>query len=1146
MSTLSLFNPPKLPSQGFSHWQLGNFASLGLVVAQLFAKQPGLYLLVAPNNAMAARLEEALAFFYGDTSLTIPFPDWETLPYDHFSPHQDIISDRLATLSRLPHLTHGVVITTVSTLMQPLPPTSYLDAHAFYLNKKDTLNLDVLKTRLAHAGYYHVNQVREHGEFAVRGSIIDLYPMGSTHPLRIDLFDNEIDSIRTFSTETQRSGEEIDHIRLLPAKEVPIQTESIERFRQAWRSAFGGNPTRCPMYQAMSEGITSPGIEYYLPLFFDKTATLFDYLPAKTPCVLIGDTAQQASEFWQEITFRYAQGRHDSERPLLPPEQLFLTPEQLKQHFEHTSGVQLWEGTEKGEAPISVQAAPQVAVNHRTDAPLAALNTLLETTPGRVLFCAETLGRREALLTLFRGIHLAPTSFSSFNDFLASNEKIGLVISPLDVGFQLHHPDLLVLTEAELTGRRVMQRRLRKKAVEDPDAIIRDLTELQLGDPIVHLDHGIGRYRGLQTLTVGDQLAEYLMLEYHGNDKLYVPVANLHLVSRYTGADAEHTPINKLGTAQWERAKRRAAEKVRDVAAELLDLYAKRASRPGERYTLNDTQYANFCAQFPFEETPDQLTAIEQVFADLMSDKPMDRVVCGDVGFGKTEVAIRAAFLVVNNNKQVIMLVPTTLLAQQHYRSFQDRFADWPIVVECLSRFKTAKEQEKVLSQLKEGKVDIVIGTHKLLQNNIDIKNLGLVIIDEEQRFGVKQKEKLKALRTNVDMLTLTATPIPRTLNMALAGIRDLSIIATPPEKRLSVKTFIHEANDGLIQEAIQREIMRGGQVYFLHNDVSTITKKAAEIEKLVHEAHVSVAHGQLHERDLERIMTDFYHRRHNVLVCSTIIESGIDIPTANTIIINRADKFGIAQLHQLRGRVGRSHHQAYAYLLTPGKDQLTSDAKKRLDAIAAFDDLGIGFTLSTHDLEIRGAGELLGESQSGDMHEIGFTLYMDLLSRAVDALKHGKEPDLDTQLLNQRTDIDCHVSALIPDDYLADIQLRLQFYKRIASAKAVSTLDDIQVEMIDRFGLLPPPLKQLFAISELKLKADDLGILKIDLTEVSGKIEFGPQPHIKPETIIRLIQQPSSPYRLDGPTRLRVVLPTHLPEERVTLAHHILNELAS
>lgn len=1098
------------------------------------SKQP--ILIIVPDSLTVAQLTDAIHFFTGEDSL-LHFPDWETLPYDHFSPHQDIISERLAVLSRLPTLKTGAVITTVDTILHRLPPNDFLTAQSLILEVGEKLNLDVFRTRLAHAGYHHVSQVQEHGEFAVRGSIIDIFPMGSRTPFRIDLFDNEVDTIRIFSPETQRTTEKISKINLLPAKEFPMTEESIERFRQAWRNQFSGNPLKAPTYQDISEGICSPGIEYYLPLFFDETSHLFNYLPENTLIITVGDIQSKAEELWKEVMQRYEQGRHDTFRPLLEPQRLFMPTTWLKESINQYDVIKL-----SGEKE---NISPTFEINHKAVRPLAPLEAFISEYDGRVLFCAESMGRREVILQLFRSINLSPTYFHTWKEFLTSDVQYGIAVTPLEDGFTIESPKITLITETQLYGKRVMQRRLRKKSPQDTDALIRDLTELQLNDPVVHIDHGIGRYSGLQTLTVGDQVAEFLCLEYQGGDKLFVPISSLHLISRYTGADPDNTPINKLGTEQWQKAKRRAAEKVRDVAAELLDLYAKRAAHPGHKYMLPQDQYATFAASFPFEETPDQLQAIEQVFSDMASDKPMDRVICGDVGFGKTEVALRAAFMAVQNNKQVAVLVPTTLLAQQHFQNFQDRFADWPIQVEMLSRFRTGKEQDSVLKRMEDGKVDIVIGTHKLLQDDIKFKSLGLVIVDEEHRFGVKQKEKFKALRSHVDMLTLTATPIPRTLNMALSGIRDLSVIATPPARRLSVKTFVHDYQNAIIQEAIQREVMRGGQVYFLHNDISTINKKAEEISALVSEARPTVAHGQMHERELERVMSEFYHRHSNVLVCSTIIESGIDIPTANTIIINRADKFGIAQLHQLRGRVGRSHHQAYAYLLIPDRKSISKDAIKRLDAISAYDDLGIGFTLSTHDLEIRGAGELLGEEQSGDMQEVGFTLYMDLLSRAVDALKSGNEPEYDTSLLYRRSEVDLHITALIPEDYLYDVQLRLILYKRIANAKSVSELDEIQVEMIDRFGLLPLPVKNLFAQSELKLVADALGIIKIEANDKGGKFEFNNQPNIAPETIIRLIQDKSQRFRLDGPSRLRFTLPPHAPHERVALVASTVGELS-
>jgi transcription-repair coupling factor (superfamily II helicase) len=1145
MQNKTIFNPP-LPSDENRHlsWALPHGASAGLALSNAVTQNNQPFLVIAPDSLSAAHILEELNFFSGKPDEILNFPDWETLPYDHFSPHQDIISERLTAMYRLPQMQRGVIVTTISTIMQRLAPQEFLDGHSFVLKCGDKLNQDILRTRLANAGYQNVSQVREHGEFAIRGSIIDLFPMGSEEPFRIDLFDDEVETIKVFSPESQRTTESMDEVYLLPAKEVPMTEAGIEKFRQEFRNAFDGNPLHCMTYQDVSEGICPPGIEYYLPLFFDHTATLFDYLPKNTVIVSVGAADKHAKEFWHEIETRYEQNRYDTSRPLLQPDKLFLQPNDISQQIKQYANLNINHAGEQHDIYFKTTETPALEINHKSSQPLSALQEYVESYPGRILFCSESIGRREVLLQLFRQIKLEPKVYTGWHEFLDSDSQHGIVVAPLEQGFELSELQLSVIAEAQLYGKRVMQRRLRKKSVQDPDALIKDLTELKIDDPVVHIDHGVGRYLGLKTLEVGDQVNEFLCLEYQGNDKLYVPVGSLHLISRYNGSDPERTPINKLGTEQWARSKRKAAEKARDSAAELLDLYARRAAKPGFKYEIPQDQYDKFAADFPFEETADQLNAIEQVFQDMTSDKPMDRVICGDVGFGKTEVALRAAFIAAQNGKQTAVLVPTTLLAQQHYQNFLDRFAEWPIEVECLSRFKTKKQQEKIIDRLKDGTLDIVIGTHKLLQSDIAFKRLGLIIVDEEHRFGVKQKEKLKAMRASVDILTLTATPIPRTMNMAMSGIRDLSIIATPPLRRLSVNTFVSEYKDSLIKEAIQREILRGGQCYFLHNDVATIEKKVEDIKALVGEARVTHAHGQMHERELERVMSEFYHRHYNVLVCSTIIESGIDIPTANTIVINRADKFGIAQLHQLRGRVGRSHHQAYAYLLTPDKKLLTKDANKRLEAISAFHDLGVGFTLATHDLEIRGAGELLGEEQSGEMQEVGFTLYMDLLSRAVDALKQGKEPDFENALINTRSEIDLNMTALIPDTYLADVQLRLQFYKRIASCNTIGELDEIQVEMIDRFGLLPDTLKTLFAINELKIRADELGISKIEANAKGGKFEFKDQPKIKPETIIKLIQTRPDDFKLDGPGKLKFKLKQHDAAQRTTMVEDVINQL--
>lgn len=1151
---MSIVTPLKLPlipnTKQTLTWQNLFGTSISLSLATVAATHDRPLLVITPDSFSANRLHDELAFFHEITkdSPLISFPDWEILPYDQFSPHQDIISSRLAALYQTPRLKKGIIITTIQTLMHKLTPREFLEGNMFLLNVNDKINIETMRLQLEKAGYRCVEQVREHGEFAVRGAIIDLFPMGSGTPYRIDLFDDEIDSIRTFSPDTQRSLEKIEKIALLPAKEFPIDDEAIELFRQQWRSQFSGNPLNCPLYQDISEGICAPGIEYYLPFFFKSTNTLFDYLPENTLVISIENTHSKADEFWQEVRTRYEQHAHDIIRPLLTPPQLFLqTPEvfnHIRQHTHIKIQAQAVVSDHSHYYDFSTEQPLQLNVNHKATQPFQVLDGFLKTYQGRVLFCAETMGRREVLLQLFNTIHIRPTFCHSWAEFLASHEKYTIMIAPLEDGLILHHPELMLIAESQLFGKRIMQRRRRKETSQDIDAIVKDLTELTIGSPIVHIDHGVGRYLGLQTLQLGEQTAEFLHIEYADSAKLYVPVASLHLISRYTGTEAENAPLHKLGTDQWQRAKRKAAEQLRDVAAELLDLYATRAAQKGYAYKELDGQYSAFAAAFPFEETPDQLQAIQQVINDMASEKPMDRLVCGDVGFGKTEVAMRAAFMSVQNGKQVAVLVPTTLLAQQHFQTFQDRFAEWPIRIEMISRFKSAKDQKNAITALEEGKIDIIIGTHKLLQENIHYPSLGLVIIDEEHRFGVKQKERLKALRANVHILTLTATPIPRTLNMAFAGIRDLSLIATPPARRLSIKTFVQEFQNSVIHEAVTREILRGGQVYFLHNDVATIEKMARDIEKLIPEARVGIAHGQMRERELEEVMADFYHRKFNVLVCTTIVESGIDVPSANTIIIHRADKFGLAQLHQLRGRVGRSHHQAYAYLLIPSKKLLTPDAVKRLDAISAYENLGIGFTLATHDLEIRGAGELLGKNQSGNMQEIGYTLYMDLLNRAVLALKAGKEPDLET-IKSTETEVELQIPALIPADYLADVNIRLQCYKRIASAKTSQELDDIQVEMIDRFGLLPDTTKNLFAVTLLKQHAALLGILKIEANAKGGKMHFNDKPNIDPMALIKLIQNKSQQFKLDGPNKLKFTLETHETKDRVALVERVLGNFA-
>ncbi len=1121
-------------------------AALSLAIAESASSAKRFTLLLTADSQSAERLKEELAFFTPELPV-LHFPDWETLPYDVFSPHQDIISQRIAALYQLPELTHGVLVVPITTALHRLAPKRFLLGSSLVLDVGQKLDVEQMRLRLEAAGYRCVDTVYEHGEFAVRGALIDLFPMGSTLPYRIDLFDDEIETLRTFDPENQRSIEKVDSVRLLPAREFPVKKESVTGFRARFRERFDVDFRRCPVYQDLSTGITPAGIEYYLPLFFDETSTLFDYLPEDTQVFSLPGIEQAAEQFWKDVRNRFEERRVDPERPLLPPADLFVPVEDC------FARLKLWprvvasqEDVETGIGRERFHASvlPELAIEAKASEPLGALRRFLDEFPGRVLFTAESAGRREVLLELLARLKLRPQEVDGWPAFLQSKERLAISIAPLDDGLLLQQPQLALIAESPLFGQRIMQRRRREKTRDVGENVIKNLTELREGAPVVHIDHGVGRYQGLITLEIEGQSAEFLQLQYAEEAKLYVPVASLHLIARYTGSDDALAPLHRLGSEQWQKAKRKAAEQVRDVAAELLDIYARRAAREGYAFQDPQLDYDTFSAGFPFEETPDQQAAIEAVRADMLAPKPMDRLICGDVGFGKTEVAMRAAFIAVHSGRQVAVLVPTTLLAQQHYNSFRDRFADWPVRVEVMSRFKSAKEIQGAAQELAEGKVDILIGTHKLLQEDVKFTNLGLVIIDEEHRFGVRQKEQLKALRSEVDILTLTATPIPRTLNMAVAGMRDLSIIATPPARRLSVRTFVMEANKPTIKEALLRELLRGGQVYYLHNDVKTIEKCAADLAELVPEARIGIGHGQMRERELEQVMGDFYHKRFNVLVASTIIETGIDVPSANTIIIERADKFGLAQLHQLRGRVGRSHHQAYAYLLTPPRKQMTPDAEKRLEAIANAQDLGAGFVLATHDLEIRGAGELLGDGQSGQIQAVGFTLYMEMLERAVKAIQKGEQPNLD-QPLGGGPEINLRVPALIPEDYLPDVHARLILYKRIANAADEDGLNELQVEMIDRFGLLPEPAKHLIRLTLLKLQAEKLGITKIDAGPQGGRIEFAADTPVDPMALIKLIQTQPKRYKFEGATVFKFQVPMERPEERFNTLEALLERLA-
>ena len=1133
-------------------WITPHGSALGLALAEAADRHDGPLVVITHDTHAAHALETAIGAFAGSDLEVLQFPDWETLPYDLFAPHPDILSQRVATLYRLPSLKRGVLVVPVATLMQRLAPRSYIGGSSLVLENRQRFKLDEESQRLIASGYRHVPQVFEPGDFAVRGAIVDIFPMGSAEPYRIELLDEEIDSIRTFDPETQRSAQKVERVRLLPAREFPLTEETARSFRNALRERFPIDPRRCPLYQDIKEGTAPAGIEYYLPMFFagsvfGPTESLFEYLADNAVFVVCEGALDAAQQFHRQAMDRYEQRAHDIERPILPVAELYLSPDQVREQLNLRSRIDLVaRGSDERAVDLGTQPAPSLPINRKDEAPAAELSRFVASYPGRVLIATESAGRREALIEQIAAAGMKIETVGSWQDFshAEAGSRLAITVAALEQGFALNQPALCLLTEHELLGERAQQGRRRKRAARDPEAVIRDLSELAIGSPIVHIDHGVGRYQGLLKLDVGGSDGEFLAIEYAKGDKLYVPVAQLHLVSRYSGTSPELAPLHSLGGDAWERAKRRAAEKVRDVAAELLAIYAQREARSGTALPVDRLMYEQFASAFQFEETPDQLQAIESVIGDLSQPRPMDRVVCGDVGFGKTEVALRAAFVAAIAGKQVGVLAPTTLLAQQHYQNFRDRLADWPIRVEVLSRFKTKKETTDALAKLADGQIDIMIGTHKLLQPDVKFKDLGLLIVDEEQRFGVRQKEQLKKLRAEVDLLTLTATPIPRTLNMAMAGLRDLSIIATPPAHRLAVKTFIGAWDPALIREAFQRELQRGGQVYFLHNEVDTIEKTARELETLVPEARVRIAHGQMPERELEQVMLDFYRQRFNVMVCTTIIESGIDVPSANTIVINRADKFGLAQLHQLRGRVGRSHHRAYAFLIVPDTRSITSDAEKRLEALASLEDLGAGFTLATHDLEIRGAGELLGEQQSGQIEEVGFAMYRDMLDRAVRALKTGQVPDFELGSSHE-AEIELHLAALIPDDYLPDVNARLTLYKRIASAADDDGLRDLQVEMVDRFGLLPDAVKNLFAVTQLKLRATPLGIRKLELGANGGRVLFRPKPNIDPATVIRMIQTLPKVYALDGQDKLRIKLQLEGVAERIRVAGEIIAALA-
>lgn len=1137
-SELPIPKPSKL-----SHVDLAVKGEDGLALANLAQKlndnSQTLFIITA-NAFDAQRLLEEIPYFAPNLSVNL-LPDWETLPYDQFSPHPDLISERLTTLYQVAQNSCDVVIVPLSTALIRLSPKAYLSANTFMLKKGQTLDIEALRRQCAEAGYHHVTQVISHGEFSVRGGLVDLFPMGSALPYRIDLFDDEIESIRTFDVDTQRSLYPVPEIRLLPAREFPLDEAGIALFRSQFREHFEGDPQRAKIYKDVSKGIATGGIEWYLPLFFEQTASLLDYLPENAVLCLHGDLDLSAQTFWREANSRYKLLAHDAERPLLTPDTLLIKTDEFFKATQAFSRISLSLSNQKS-------ALPALDIERRAEQPLHKLQQFITDFKGRVLVLAESLGRRETITQLFAEHGLKPSLIETWDAFKQSDDHFILGVSPLHHGFLLDDKSakkaVAVITEAELYAATVRQQRRREKEkARSTEGMLKDLSELRMDDPVVHEQHGVGRYKGLVNIDFGEGETELLLLEYAGDDKLYVPVSQLFLISRYSGGPPESAPLHRLGSGNWEKAKKKALKQIRDTAAELLNLYAQRAARRGHAFTLSLQDYERFAEGFPFEETPDQLEAIENVIKDMQSGRPMDRLVCGDVGFGKTEVALRAAFVAVMGGRQVAVLVPTTLLAEQHFNNFSDRFAEWPIKIAEISRFRTAKEQKEALAGLEAGKIDIIIGTHRLIQKDVKFKNLGLVVLDEEHRFGVRQKEQLKALRAEVDVLTLTATPIPRTLSMAMEGLREFSIITTPPQKRLSIKTFHTDYSEGIIREAALREFKRGGQVYFLHNEVDTIHSMREKLERILPEARIAVAHGQLRERELEHVMRDFYHQNFNLLLCTTIIETGIDVPTANTIIMNKADMFGLAQMHQLRGRVGRSHHQAYAYLLTEPNRKITVQAQKRLDAIQLMEDLGAGFHLAMHDLEIRGAGELLGDSQSGEMQEIGFHLYSDMLNHAVKQLKAGKEPDLNAPL-GLTTEINLHTPALLTNKYCPDVHERLVIYKRLANCIDDDALDGMQEELIDRFGLLPEQGEALIACHRLRIASKNIGVIKIDASADAIQLQFNPKADIDPTKLIALLQRDRR-CRMNGPDKLRVTVGLEDIQHRTDFVKVLLKEFA-
>lgn len=1129
------------------NWRHLYGSASSLAVAELAQYRPVVY--VCSEASHLHYVEKELSFFCSSTIKPLTFPDWECLPYDRVSPHVDIVSQRLLTLAQLPNWQNGILVVPISTLMQRLTPPNYVHGSTFVLSVGDELDVDFFRQRLLDAGYCNVTQVMSAGEFAVRGGLIDVYPSGADQPFRLDLFDTHIESIRLFETETQRSTDSLHEIRLLPAREFPLNSSAIQTFRQAFRANIDGETKKAQIYREISKGFAPNGVEFYLPLFFEKLASLFDYVPEATTFVFEEGAFDFATQLEAETKERFTNALLNPEWPPLPPEQLFLSVEEIYQQLKQYPRIQLLNLNLKNAKHLvdfSTSAIKQFNINPRADQPYNELIQHLKSQQTRKLIAAESAGRRESLLGVLHSNNITCAQVESWQQFVDSNHQIALTVAELDRGLHLNTTNLELVTESQLYGERTFQKRRRSDKNRDPDTIIRSLAELNIGDPVVHEAHGVGRYRGLETLNIDGDDNEFAVIEYYGGDKIYVPVLSLDIVSRYVGGSPEGAPLHKMGSETWIKLRKKAKEKAYDIAAELLEIQALRLARQGYAFPAADADYDAFSAGFAFEETADQQQVIDDVINDMTAERPMDRLVCGDVGFGKTEIALRAAYMAIAGNKQVVILVPTTLLAQQHFANFSDRFADFPVRVELFSRFRTTKEIQTGLQGITNGTIDIAIGTHKLLQKNIHFNNLGLMIIDEEHRFGVRQKEQLKKLRSEVDILTLTATPIPRTLNFALSGLRDISVIATPPQARLSIKTFVREWDDGLLREAITREIRRGGQIYFLHNEVQTIEKMQARLQDLVPDAIIRIGHGQMNKRELENVMRDFYHQRFNLLLCTTIIESGIDIPTANTMIINRADRFGLAQLHQLRGRVGRSHHQAYAYMLSPDLSSMSGDAQKRLTAIESLDTLGAGFALASQDLEIRGAGELLGESQSGMIDQVGYSMYSAFLDQAINSIqrerqkKRGETP-LPTSH-SEHININLNIPARFPDEYLPDVHLRLVMYKRIANATSNEQLHELEIETIDRFGLLPDAAKNLFSIASLKLRARTLDIKAIEAGPKGGYLEFLPNPNINIDELMRTVAGNPKEYRFTNSQKIQISREMPQPKQRLVLVTQLLD----